>query len=392
VGVPVYRRSVTPPSWGSRDDAWWARAAAVAAAVVTAVSLTALRQGPGPGWEIIVFGAVQVAGFLTKSAWPAMPTPLLALWTMVPPLVLNFRGDGEGTMFLLIVAVSYLTLIEPDRRVRLGIGAVGVAAPVVINQFAYDRWGWPYWTMGVFWGWLSAGQVRRFRLLVAELNTTRERLAAQAVDAERRRLAAELHDLVGHSLTVVLLHLTGARRRIRDDPAGAEAALVQAEEIGRRSLAEIRRNVVLLRGDGAGERVAPTPAASDVPDLVTSAVAAGADVRLEVHGALLDVEAVVGLAVYRVVQECLANAAKHAEGGVVGIEIDVTADVVVVEVTDRGGRSTATGPPGVGLVGMRERVESLGGTLAAGPDGAGWRVRARLPRPVGLRRSVKARR
>ena len=195
--VDVYRSRVTPPSWGSRDDSWWARAAAIAAAAITAISTTALRQGPGPGWEIILFGGVQVAAFLTKSKWPSMPTSLLAVWTFAPPLVLNLRGDGEGTMFLLIVAVSYLTLIEPDRRARLVFLAIGVASPVVINQVAYTHWGWPYWMMGVVWGWLSAGQLRRYRLLVAELEDARERLAAQAVDAERRRLAAELHDLLG---------------------------------------------------------------------------------------------------------------------------------------------------------------------------------------------------
>ena len=129
-------------------------------------------------------------------------------------------------------------------------------------------------------------QVRRFRLLVAELQAAREQLAEQAVSEERRRIAAELHDLVGHSLTVVLLHLTGARRRIRADPEGAEQALAEAEEIGRRSLAEIRRNVALLRGDGARTGTAPTPGARDVPELVASAASAGGDVRLAVHETL----------------------------------------------------------------------------------------------------------
>jgi signal transduction histidine kinase len=201
------------------------------------------------------------------------------------------------------------------------------------------------------------------------------------VGAERRRLATELHDLVGHSLTVVLLYLTGARRRVRADPAGAEQALLEAEEIGRRCLAEIRYNVVALRGDGASSGTAPMPTARDVPALVASAVSAGSEVRLAVDGELKAVEPVVGLAVYRVVQESLANAATHAAGGHVAVSVCVGDERVLVDVSDSGGRATGDGKPGVGLLGMRERVESLGGTLAAGPTGRGWAVHASLPRP-----------
>src|SRR5262249_53431391 len=157
----------------------------------------------------------------------------LLVWTGLPPVYLNARHAGEGTMFLLIVAVSYATLTEPNQRRRVAYGVVGVVTPLLLHG-AYEHWGWPYWMMGVLFGWLMSSQMRRFRLLVAELQAARERLAEQAVSDERRRIAAELHDLVGHSLTVVLLHLTGARRRVRADPEGAERALAEAEEIGRR--------------------------------------------------------------------------------------------------------------------------------------------------------------
>jgi signal transduction histidine kinase len=215
--------------------------------------------------------------------------------------------------------------------------------------------------------------------LVAELEATRERLAVQAVHLERRRIAAELHDLVGHSLGVLLLHVTGARRRIEDDPAGATEALRRAESIGRAGLAEIRRSVAALR-DEAGTSLAPATTAADVPALVAATAAAGCPARLRVDGELAEVEPITGLAVYRVVQESLANAARHAPGAAVTASVSVRAGDVEVVVADAGGPAPPRGPAGVGLVGMRERVEALGGTLAAGPAGPGWEVRAVLPR------------
>jgi signal transduction histidine kinase len=301
-----------PASWASRDDGWWAAVAAVAAVVTGVVSAIALEMGQ----RILPVAAVTVvvaAGYLVRTRWATMPTPVLLAWTCVPPFVLNLAAGGEGTMFLLIIGLSYATLIQPDRRLRIAYGVVGVASPVIINQFAYDHWGWPYWTMGLLFGCLTSSQVRRYRLLLQELEDTRERLAEQAVDAERRRLATELHDLVGHSLTIVLLYLTGARRRVRDDPVQAEAALREAEEIGRRCLAETRQNIAVLR-DGDEHGSVPTPCAQDVPGLVAEACSAGTEVALRVDGDLDQVEPMLGLAVFRVVQESLANATTHAGG------------------------------------------------------------------------------
>jgi signal transduction histidine kinase len=227
-----------------------------------------------------------------------------------------------------------------------------------------------------------SSQVRRYRLLVHELEDTRERLAEQAVGAERRRLATEIHDLVGHSLTIVMLYLTGARRRVRDDPVEAEASLLEAEEIGRRCLAEIRQNIAVLRGDERGPGSVPTPTAQDVPGLVAEACSAGTDVALRVDGDLDEIEPILGLAIFRVVQESLANASTHAAGGRVDVSVAVCAETTSVAVVDTGGRPASGRSPGVGLIGMRERVESLGGTFEAGPIDRGWKVLAVLPRPV----------
>jgi signal transduction histidine kinase len=241
--------------------------------------------------------------------------------------------------------------------------------------------------IGIAFGWLSAEQMRRFRQLVAELEATRERLAAQAVHLERRRIAADLHDLVGHSLTVVLLYLTGARRQVQDDPAGAAAALREAEEIGRASLAEIRRNVAALR-DSSDGGTAPTPTAGDLVELVKQLVAAGSVIDLHVTGDLATVEAIVGAVVFRVVQESLNNAARHAPGAPVRVDVAVGLDAVDTSVIDDGGMAAAGPGGGVGLVGMRERVEAIGGTLQAGPLPHGWAVQAWVPRPALVERQA----
>jgi signal transduction histidine kinase len=254
-----------------------------------------------------------------------------------------------------------------------------VLTPAGVTLAVHPDWGWPFWTGGIVFGWLSAEQTRRFRRLVAELTAARERLAEQAVYMERRRIAAELHDLVGHSLGVLLLHVTGARRRVRDDPDAAEEALRQAEGIGRAGLTEIRRSVAALRHE-TGTSLAPTPAAADVPVLVERTAAAGAAVSLTVTGELDAVEAIIGLAVYRVVQESLANATRHAAGAPVQVAVAIRPDAVEVTVSNTGTGSESSSAAGVGLVGMRERVEALGGSLEAGPTPAGWRVRAHIPR------------
>jgi signal transduction histidine kinase len=352
--------------------------AALAAAASALVGLLLVASSAGHRASVAAVSAAVVAGCLVGLRW-RLPTAVLIPWLYGPPVGSLLHQRGEGVVFLVVVALSYLVLREDDGRLRVAAGVLAVAVPGTVQLVVHDDWGWPFWTGGLVVTWLSAEQVRRFRALVAELEATRERLAEQAVHLERRRIAAELHDLVGHSLGVLLLHVTGARRRIGDDPAGAEEALRRAESIGRSGLAEIRRSVAALR-DETGTSLAPATTAADVPALVAATAAAGCAASLEVSGSLAEVEPITGLAVYRVVQESLANAARHAPGAAVRVSVAVGAADVEVTVADTGAQTRPRGAAGVGLVGMRERVEALGGTLSAGRTEAGWTVRAVLPR------------
>lgn len=355
--------------------------------LVGAVGLAGVvaADGTGARLEVAVLSVVTMAGFLAKSRWPSLAPVLLAVWTFTPAIVLNLRQRGEGTMFLLVVALCFLVLVTDDRSTRVVAGVVALLAPPAIQVVSPQDWGWPFWVMGIGFGWLSGEQMRRSHALVSEVVATRGLLAEQAVHLERRRIAAELHDLVGHSLTVVLLSLTGARRLVGDDPEAATEALLEAEAIGRASLAEIRGSVRALRDDdeAVGAQVVPMPGAVDVPELVERMVAAGTSVDLEITGDIDEVEAVAGLVVYRVVQEALNNAARHAPGAPTRVAVAVEPDGVDVEVFDTGGSSQSDGSAGMGLICMRERVAAAGGTLRVGQATGGWRVRAHVPRISG---------
>lgn len=225
--------------------------------------------------------------------------------------------------------------------------------------------------------------LRRQQQTVVELRSAQDRLVGEAALQERQRIAREVHDVVAHSLTVTMMHVTAARMAIRRDPGSAIDALEEAERLGRQSLDEIRRTVALLR-DGGERATAPAlPAATDLHALVAQYAGAGVDVDLDVHGPLADLEAATGLALFRLVQEAIGNAVKHAPGAPVTVRVGVSEDAVDVQASNplpttvvarRGERA------GLGLVGMRERIALLGGTIAVGPQGRAWVVDATLPR------------
>jgi signal transduction histidine kinase len=228
--------------------------------------------------------------------------------------------------------------------------------------------------------------VHRQAQLAAALESTRRELAEQAMLEERRRIARDVHDFVGHGLAAVMLQVTSARHVLRRDPDAAEEALRAAEDVGRRSMRELRRTVSLLRSDpelDPAHPAPPVPMADEIPALVEEARGGGLDVELRMSGDPAGLEPGVGLALYRIAQEALANAVRHAPRARTVLEVGV-GDREASLVADTVG-PVAPAPPGegerhgYGLVGMRERAAALGGELSAGPTVEGWRVSCRVP-------------
>ena len=166
------------------------------------------------------------------------------------------------------------------------------------------------WLLGIAFPWVVSRAVRRQMELAEQLDATRQELAEQALVAQRREIARDVHDLVGHGLAAMMLHVTGARHVLRRDPDAAEEALRAAEEQGRQSMRELRQTLTFLRDDEGV--AAPVPTTRDISALVDNARAGGLAVELRVRGDLRGVDPGVGVAVYRIAQEALANAARHA--------------------------------------------------------------------------------
>jgi signal transduction histidine kinase len=215
-----------------------------------------------------------------------------------------------------------------------------------------------------------------------------ERIAALEAEAgqlaERNRLARELHDSIGHALTVTTLQAAAAREVIDTDPAFVRHALAAVEETGRAAMADLDHVLGLLR-DGTSANARSGRTLADLDRLLSEARAAGARVTVTVRGPVTGVPAVVSREGYRIVQESLTNAARHAAGEPVTVRVTAAADQLRIEaVNPVSGGEPAPAGGGRGLAGMRERVSSLGGRMEAGRVDGSWRVAVRLP--LGSRR------
>ena len=321
------------------------------------------------------------AGVLLARSWQ----PLLA-YVAVATAGIAVIGDGRSynvVWFAVCLLAGWTTLIGGRRD-----GLMYLAS--VVALFAAEwLWirpdpGWAAWMAGCGLTVLAALLIRHQIDLVGQLREAQAGLAAKTRAEERNRVARELHDVIGHTLVVSLLHVQSARLAVEHDPADAARALAEAERLGQECLAEIRLTVGMLREDESGEDpdtvMAPLPGVDGLPALVERFRSAGADVTLTVDGDTSGLPATTSLAVYRIAQEALTNAAKHAPGAPTEVRLLVSPGEVTLTADNRAvpGKGTVTGT-GLGVVSMRERAESVGGTCEAGPGGHGWLVRARLP-------------
>ena len=235
----------------------------------------------------------------------------------------------------------------------------------------------------------AAGRALRQRLLLtrelaeqaARTEADREERAARAIADERARIARELHDVVAHSLTVMVIQAGAARRIVDSQPERVVEVADTIKRMGREALDEMRRLVGVMGDDGVGAALAPQPTLAELESLVERARGAGLDVQLEVRGERVPLPPGVDLSAYRVVQEALTNTIKHARASSARVVVAFADGELELTVADDGAGGESLVPSGgQGLAGMRERVTLYGGEFAAGPrDGGGFEVCARFP-------------
>lgn len=355
------------------------RTSAATLATFAAVGAIATRDDDLISWVFLV--PTVVVFWLWAST--RIPTRLVHLLGLLAPLALNLiESDDEVSMFIAIVAATAIAGLDPNRiYVSVVLTSYIVTLVALGLTGAISEFGWPNWLFGFIFAWGAGVLLWRLRETVFELAETRALVADQAMLNERRRIARDVHDLVGHSLAVVLLHVAGARHLVRRDPDEAERALAQAEEAGRQSLADIRRTVGLLRDDNDGAvDILPASGLGDIAALVEEFLVAGVDVVADVRGPLDVVEPAVGLAGYRIVREALTNVSRHAADSRATVIVVVDDDHCEIEiVNDTISPNDTSDGHGLGLTSMRERARSVGGSLLAGPECDGWSVKATLP-------------
>lgn len=357
---------------------WWDRWLAVALVVAAPVEVLARDEVPWPVWTAAL----------------AMVCGASVAWRTRHPLAMLVVGFGAQTLAGVVPALAgadygvptmtACVLLLPYSLGRYGSGRAVLAGAVVLMA--------GHWSRETFYGESLADNLvgAGFLLLpltlgsvVRQWSASRSREAEQVRLTERERIARDLHDTIAHHVSGIVLQAQAARTVAAADPQRALSTLPAIEEAAVRSLAEMRAIVGLLREDGPADAPRlPAQRVADLPRLFAEPVP-GPAVAVALSGQLSDLPSPVEAAVYRVVQESVTNARRHARGAT-RVDVRITGDpaAVRVEVSDDGsGRRGRTGS-GFGLVGMAERVEALGGRVSAGPaSGRGWRVDAVVPRP-----------
>ncbi|SHK32871.1 Signal transduction histidine kinase [Pseudonocardia thermophila] len=348
-------------------------------AAVGAVVYAAITD-PADPWRT----AALVAGAALFGVWALrpdrMPAPVLTAGVSIAVLVAKGSGDLDPGMLLLSLLAIAVAGWDTGPATTAVCVLVAIAVPVLVDVLDPDDVDVGVWVAAVAFPALIAGLFRRQEEQRAADEAARAAAAARAAEEERRRIARDVHDLVGHGLAAVLLQVASARHVLHDDPAEADLALAAAEDSGRRGLTELRATVALLRSaDGDdGDGRSPVPGLDGIARLVADARAGGLSVEHTTTGELRDVDPMAALTLYRIAQEALLNAARHAPDARTSVHVAAEPTATVLEVTSRPVRP-ARNRPGYGLTGMRERAAAAGGTLVAGPVDDGWVVRCALP-------------
>lgn len=334
---------------------WLAAPLSVAGSLVIMVAAHG-GQAPWP-WSVttMIAEALVLASLGYRAPWP------LGAGTFLVVLVLS------GVVSLVVLPARELEAVAVNLVVFASVGGIALAAGTVAQDWQAIR-----------------------RQLARERRLTEEERSLRLVAEERTRIARELHDVVAHSMSIITVQATSASVRHPQVDAATRQEFEDIAELSRRALTEMRSLLGVLREPGAPVARTPQPRLSGIAELVEQAQRSGLSARLLGAEALDDdgVDDAIGLSAYRIVQEALSNVMRHARGATVEVVVrrDGTLDLVIRNSSGLGrvGEDALRGPElGNGLLGMRERAASVGGTLAFGPtDDGGYEVRAVLPLQV----------
>jgi len=378
--------------WPFARRYWFDALAGVALVVgiVEAVLSQDVDNGPhGPLWFDVLAVLGMILPLFARRRFPFGAPVATAIVAAATSFVDEELIPHDAVPFLTAVATFALFGLLRDRNQAiggLGIG-IGVTAIVAHNDPSGSASGFAFVSLVFAIVWTIAFALgRKFQ----EADAARERLARAereraerarfAVAEERTRIARELHDVVGHSVSVMTVQAAAARRLLRPHQDKEREALLVVEQTGREALAEMRRMVGVLRRPDEAPALAPQPSLQSLDQLIANARHAGLAVDLRVEGEPVPLPPGIDTSAYRLVQEGLTNVAEHARASRAEVVVRYAAHELELTISDDGVWLGNGEGNGYGLVGMRERVSVYGGELEAGPlAGGGYRLRARLP-------------
>src|SRR3954468_1701047 len=372
---------------------------ATALSVVLVLELSVGSNITGPAWANYGLGLVATAAVAWRRPWAGGARAAQVIGVLISTAAGGDLAENPFSPFLAVIVVMYgVGSYAPQGWSFFGVG-IGVLGMVLINLVGdtSDDAGSYIGTilLAIVLPWAAGRAVKEWAQRAHELERVNQALKAEqeqrsllAVADERSRIARELHDVVAHSISVMVVQSEGAKRMMDRDPKRAKAALEQIEGTGRAALVEMRRLLGVLRKEGEGGVRTPQPGTGTLDMLVDRAQEAGLDVRVAIEGSKKTLPAGVDVSVFRIIQEALTNSMKHAGPTRADVLLKYSEDAVEVEILDAGlvnnFEPEATDPenPQHGLLGMKERVSLYGGEIVTGPceDGRdGYRVWARIP-------------
>lgn len=330
-------------------------------------------------WAVPLLATVNAAPLLWRRRYPFLVTFITGISTTWLAIV-DMLGNIPAAQ--LVATYTFAALCPPLLRLIAVAGTIlGVSLSILIPAEDVLNLGMIGITFGMAYALGTSVRARRDRIEMLEERA--RRLTEQheaAATRERQRIAREMHDILAHSMGLVVVQAEAGPVAVRSDPDKAAQMFDTISATARESLAQLRRTLGVLRA-GEAERL-PAPGLDGLTTLVEHARDSGLAVTLEEHGQRAAVPPDFAATVYRIVQESLTNTVKHAHAQTVHVTLDWQDDALEVTVSDDGrGLATDAEPGGHGLTGMRERVAALGGKLniGANPDGTGFRITAWLP-------------